>query len=92
MIKVSIIQDTDDVHTRNATSKDGQPVQYYNQFGYAHLGDAFPVKIKLPIESPAFRYPVGDYKIALSSFQVGRYDSLEINSFNLKLTKLEQGK
>jgi len=87
-IQVDIIQGTNDVISRTVTDKNGQQKQYFNQFGYVYLGDAFPVKIKIPLESPAQAYPVGEYELNIRSLRVGRFDALEIDDYNIKLDKI----
>lgn len=93
MLDVKIIQGTNDVHSRTVTNKDtGVITTYYNQFGYVDLHEAFPIKFKIPVESPAQAYPVGDYKLAISSFRVGRFDSLEIDPYKIKLVSAQANK
>lgn len=87
-IQVDIVQGTNDVISRTVTDKNGNTKQYFNQFGYVHLGDAYPIKIKIPLESPAQAYAVGEYELNIRSLRVGRFDSLEVDSYNIKLDKI----
>jgi hypothetical protein len=89
MLEIEIVEKANAVHSRNVTiQKTGEIKQFHHQFGYASLGDAYPVKVKLSIESPAQAYPVGLYELDISSFQVGKFDALEINPFNLTINKV----
>lgn len=89
MLKVQIVEGHHEVQSRSGKpDSDGVVKKYFHQFGYAHLPDSmYPQKIKVPIDTPAEAYPVGEYFLSNKSFQVGRFDSLEINGFNLVLDK-----
>lgn len=92
MLKIEIVENANQVETRNGTNKQtGAITAFYAQYGYAHLGGAFPVKMKIPLESPAMAYPVGEYQLALESFRIGRFDSLEVNPYNIKLVPINKG-
>lgn len=90
MLKIEIVAGANEVESRNVTDKQTGAIKaFYNQYGYAHLGGAYPVKMKIPLSSPVDAYPVGEYQLDLSSFRIGRFDALEINPFNIKLTPLK---
>lgn len=91
MFKCEILENHNAVDTRNVTNKiSGEINTYYNQYAYVMLPDSpFPQKMKVPVENPAMAYPVGQYQIDPRCFHIGNFDSLSVNSFNLKLIKLE---
>lgn len=80
MLKISIVDGHHAAQTRN--TKNGAR---YFQFAYADMGGAFPQEIEIPIRNPAEAKPIGEYSLALSTFQVGRYKNLELNPFQLDL-------
>lgn len=80
MLKISIIENHHMVQTRN--TKNGAR---YFQTAYADLGGAFPAEIEISLRNPADARPIGEYSLALSSFQIGRYKNLELNPFQLDL-------
>lgn len=89
MLKIDVVEGANAVHSRSVTiQKTGEIKQFFNQFGYAHIGEAYPVKIKLSIPSPAEAYPVGKYELTLQSYRVGKFDSLELDPYNLTLKKV----
>lgn len=92
-IQIEIIENANAVQSRSFTNqKTGEIKQYYNQYGYVHLGEAFPIKMKVPVESPAQAYPVGKYQLSLQSIRVGRFDALEIDPYNIILEPLQANK
>jgi predicted SPOUT superfamily RNA methylase MTH1 len=63
--------------------------QVKEQTGYADVGEKHPIKIKFNLPpSRDVAFPVGQYTIAPSSYQVGKYGGLELNPFELDLQKL----
>lgn len=84
MLKISIIEGHHLPQTRN-TSKG---LRYY-QNAYAHLGGAFPQQIEVPLKNPVDAFPVGDYTLELSCFQVGKFKNLELNPFEVRLKPSE---
>jgi len=92
MFKVSIVDGHNQVETRTHTNqKNGEINTYYSQFGYITLpNNIYPQKMKVPVESPIKAYPVGDYTLSPMSVQIGRFDSLEINAFNIKLDRVQK--
>lgn len=91
MFKCEILDGHNQVDTRNVTNKQsGEIKTYYNQFAYVVLPDSpFPQKMKIPVESPALAYPVGNYQLDPRCFHIGNFDSLSVNTFELKLIKLD---
>jgi len=92
MFKVSIVQDHNHIEERTHTNpKTGEIKTYYSQYGYITLpNNIYPQKMKVPVESPMKAYPVGDYTLSPMSVQIGRFDSLEINVFNIKLDRVQK--
>ncbi|NQV69170.1 MAG: hypothetical protein HQ498_03990 [Pseudohongiella sp.] len=63
--------------------------QVKEQNAYADLGGKHPLLIKFNLpESQTTAYPVGQYSIDVASYRIGKYGSLEINPFELKLLPL----
>lgn len=61
------------------------------QSAYAYLnGERIPrlLKFNLP-DNQATAYPVGDYTPALSNYQIGKYDSLVLNPWELELVPIK---
>lgn len=85
MLKISIIEGHHLPQTRN-TSKG---LRYY-QNAYAHLGGAFPQQIEVPLKNPVDAFPVGEYTLELSCFQVGKFKNLELNPFEIRLKPIDQ--
>lgn len=85
MLKISII----DGHHQPQSRSTKNGVRYFQE-AYAHLGGAFPHQIEVPLKTPADAKSVGDYTIDLSTFQVGRFKNLEINPFELLLTRIQK--
>lgn len=84
MVKISVIEGH---HLPNSRStKSG--VRYY-QNAYASLGGVYPQHIELPLKTPADAYPVGEYILDISNFQVGRFKNLELNPFELRLKQID---
>jgi hypothetical protein len=84
MLKISIIEGHNLPQTRN--TKNGMR---YFQNAYAHLGGAFPQQIELPLKSPVDAFPVGDFTLDLSCFQIGKFKNLELNPFEVRLKPME---
>jgi len=80
MLKVSIIEGHHQPQSRNTQ----KGVRYF-QNAYAHMGGAFPQQIEIPLRNPTDAYPIGDFTLELSSFQVGKFKNLELNPFDLRL-------
>lgn len=83
MLKISIV---DGHHTPE--SRTTQKGVMWSQEAYAHLGGAYPAKIKLSLDGPQAAYPPGDYQLSPAAFKVGQYGDLEINRFQVKLIPL----
>ncbi len=56
-----------------------------SQVAYAHLDGKFPQRMKLPLSDGQNYYSSGQYQLTLDSYRIGKYDSLEINNFDMKL-------
>lgn len=85
MFKVEI--KSEEVKTRSG-SKDGRHWEIKEQSGWVHIpGKPYPQEVSLRLESNAPAYPVGDYRIAPSSFYVGRYGDLQVR---IELEKVAQ--
>lgn len=85
MLKISIIDGHNQPQSRN--TKTG--VRYYQE-AYAHLGGAYPHQIEVPLKTPAEAYPIGDYSLDHSNFQVGKYKNLELNPFEFRITPAQK--
>ena len=83
MLKIEIISGACAVQSRSFTNKNtGELNTFYIQPAYAHLGDAFPVKINVPLISPEHAYSAGFYTLSLQSYRVGNFGDLEIDRYN----------
>ena len=85
MLQISIIEGHHQALSRS--TKNG--TRYY-QKAYAHMGGAFPQEIEIPLRSPAEAYPVGDFSLSVSTFQVGKYKNLELNPFEVLLVPAQK--
>jgi len=71
---------------RTIKGQNGKPDRViYDQIAFAHVGDVFPIRTKLTHNDHKDALPVGKYTIHPSSFKVGRFGSLELDTFNLVL-------
>lgn len=50
---------------------------------YAHNGNAFPVKFKIPVNDDKTAIPVGKYELMPTAFKTDKYDGLEIDRFQI---------
>ena len=83
-MKIEIIKGHEQPISRMITTQTGQKT-IHEQTAYAHMGGAFPVEFKIPLNSHGDAYPVGEYTLHPGSFSVNRFGSLEVNRFELRL-------
>lgn len=83
------IMDTNNSHIptpRTIKGQNGRPDRIiYEQAAFAHVGDVFPIKTKITHSDHKDALPVGKYTIHPSSYKIGRFDSLELDNYNLVL-------
>lgn len=79
MLKVEI--KSAEVSERSGISeKTGKPYTIREQTGYAFIeGEAYPVKIKLPLDRDQQPFGKGYYQLAGSCFYVSKYGRLELS-------------
>lgn len=83
-MKIEIIKGHEQPISRSINTQNGQKM-IHEQVAYAHMGGAFPVEFKIPLNSAADAYPVGEYSLHPGSFNVNRFGSLEVNRFEVRL-------
>jgi len=83
-MKIEIIKGHEQPISRSINTQNGQKM-IHEQTAYAYTGGAFPVEFKIPLNSAADAYGVGEYTLDPRSFQVNRFGSLEINRFEIRL-------
>ena len=88
-VKISIIANHCTVDKVSFVAKDGKEQTLFKQEAYVELGQVYPVKIMVPIESPMHAYVPADYLLNLESFRVSSFGALEINPYNTTLVKIE---
>ncbi len=77
------------VEQRQVGGRDGHPPRiFYDQEAYAHLGGRFPSQFRLSHREFKNIYKPGQYKLAASSYRIGRYGDIELNPYELKLVPL----
>lgn len=67
-----------DADCRPIRNRDTGEVRSLKQVAYAHIGQAYPVRIQISVTEPL---SPGTYE-ATVPFRVGKYDSLEISGFD----------
>lgn len=87
MIKVEIKPSQSAVTTRSGTSKAGNPYSLNEQMCYVHLGNEYPVLVKLTLDDGQPAYQPGLYTVSLNSFKVGQFGSLMIDRLRLQPAK-----
>ena len=59
------------------------------QVGFIEMNDEVrKVRVPIDIEGGQVPYPVGKYSLSASSFQVGKFNDLEINRYEISLVPL----
>ena len=84
MLKIEILKGHEQPESR--TRRDSNEISW-SQKGFAHLGGAFPVEIKIPLQNASHAYSVGLYDIDTKSFRVGQYGNLELSRWELHLVR-----
>ena len=85
MLKIEILKGHE--YPESRARRDNQELTW-SQKGFAHLGGAFPVEIKIPLENATKAYSVGVYEVDVKSFRVGQYGNLELSRWELHLTPI----
>ena len=82
MIRIEIT--SPEVRTREVRGKDGRPLQFREQSGYAHLpGRQYPSEITIALDRDAQPHKAGMYTLDPDSIYVNRYRSLELGRLKL---------
>jgi hypothetical protein len=72
-----------EINTKNGKKKVAE------QVGFIEMNDEVrKVRVPIDIEGGQVPYPVGKYTLGASSFQVGKYNDLEINRYEMSLVPL----
>lgn len=73
----------------------GNDYVIYRQEAYLHNGHHYPERFEVPLSAEEGKEPVpyepGFYTLCPSSLKVGEYKDLEINRFDFKLLRLDEG-
>ncbi len=64
----------------------------YWQNAYMYNGGRYPVAVQIPLDEGVPPNPAGEYEIHPSSFQVSKYNKIEINPYNVILTPVKTNK
>lgn len=82
-IKVEIKPSQVTIDRRSGVSKNEKAYTINEQKAYIHLGADYPQLIKINLEDNQPPYDAGFYNVTLDSFEVGRFDRLEVRRIKL---------
>jgi Helix-destabilising protein len=82
-LEIQIEIKSTDVDDKRGTSRAGKPYHIREQFGYADLGKAYPVEIRVPLDANAPPYAPGTYAIHPDSLYVDRFGRLTLGRLKL---------
>lgn len=75
---------TSEVITKSGTSKNGRQYSIREQVGYALIpGEAYPVRVSLPLRDEQPAYQPGMYQVLDESYMVGDFGRLTIGRLQL---------
>lgn len=58
---------------------------FYHQEAAVNCGGPYPLVVKVPIPNPDQAHEKGEYSLHHSAFRVGRFGSLEVDPYGIKL-------
>jgi hypothetical protein len=82
-LEIQIEIKSTDVDDKRGTSRAGKAFHIREQFGYADLGKAYPVEVRVPLDPTAPPYPPGSYSIHQDSLYVDRFGRLTLGRLKL---------
>lgn len=92
MLKIEIDSQDCVVQSRTFPANGDKPARtVYWQRAYMYNGGRYPVEVQIPLEEGVPANPAGEYEIHPSSFQVSRFNKIEVNPFNVVLQPLKAG-
>ncbi|QEY15132.1 DNA-binding protein [Cellvibrio sp. KY-GH-1] len=66
------------VQTRSGTSQKGKPYTINEQAAYMHIGQPYPVQIKINLENGQPPYQPGNYDLHPQSFSADRFGGISV--------------
>ena len=66
------------VQTRSGTSGKGKPYTINEQTAYMHIGQPYPVQIRINLENGQSPYQPGNYDLAPTSFFADRFGGIAV--------------
>ena len=66
------------VQTRSGTSQKGKPYTINEQAAYMHIGQPYPVQIRINLENGQPPYQPGNYNLHPSSFSADRFGGIAV--------------